>query len=178
MGRGVSSLSNATTVVYQDVSWIGMEQGATCEHCNEYYYHPYEDESEYETTHCCGTELTYEDVYREDHDDWDWFIEGLVYQFTTKYPSLTQCDRWEGREDYIFLENELIEVGVAEYCGLASISVRPIDNEERYYTQGEAGKANLANRMAGYVAKWMDATIGDSSKVGTFSNGESVYEKK
>jgi len=174
MGRSVSYLSNTHTVCYYDVSWMGMESVAVCDECNEHYYEPYQDDQPVEQTHCCGVELEYADVYNESHCDWDWFMESIIDQFTTKYPSLGTCDRWEGNEDRIFLENELIELGVSEYCGLVSVSMRAKDD----FYSSEAGKLNLAARMADYVGKWMDANIGDYNKVGTFSNGEGVYERK
>ena len=175
MGRGVSYLNRAHTIVYYDVSWMGMEQVSTCPKCGEDYYHPYEDESEPDTVECCGETLVYSDEYREGHDDWTWFIEDLTDQFIAKYPSLEPCDNWEGNEDHIFLENELIEVGVAEYCGLASVSMRAKNSNEFWDCPG---KLNFANRMESYVGVWVDKTLGDYNRVGGFSDGTSVYEKK
>lgn len=174
MGRSVSYLSNAHTVCYYDVSWMGMESVAVCEECDEHYYEPYQDDLSPEQTHCCDIELEYEDKYNESHCDWDWFMESITDQFTAKYPSLDTCNRWDGNEDHIFLENELLELGVSEYCGLASVSMRVKDD----FDSSEAGKLNLAARMADYVGKWMDANIGDYNRVGGFSDGTSVYEKK
>ena len=51
MGRSVDYLIGATAVVYYDVSEFGAEQGATCEHCGEYYYSPLGDTVD--ITHCC-----------------------------------------------------------------------------------------------------------------------------
>ena len=174
MGRSVSYLSRAHTVCYYDVSYMGMESVAVCEECDEHYYEPYDDDQPVEQSHCCGVELDYKDNYDEGHCDWDWFIESITDQFRAKYPSLESCSTWEGNEDHIFLENELIEVGVSEYCGLASVSMRA---KEDFYCS-EAGKLNLANRFAHYVGKWMDVNIGDYNRVGGFSDGTSVYERK
>ena len=165
MGRSVDYLSNANTVCYEDVSWMGMEKRCECEELNPH-----------DAVICEGCEAdirNIEPTYNEGHTDFDWWIEDIIiYRFTNKYPSLESVDRWDGRETKIILENNLIEVGVSEYCGLASISMRA--KEDDY----DGRIDNLANRMADYVGEWMNDNIGDIVKQGAFSNGEGVYKKK
>ena len=44
-----------------------------------------------------------------------------------KFPSLTERDRWEDREDHIFAENQHCEISVSEYCGLVAVCIRAKD---------------------------------------------------
>ena len=179
MGRSVNYLSNAIQICYSDVSWMGMEQVAECSECGEYYYHPYQDSSEKDDTECCGVKLHYEDIYREGHDDWDWGTDDMTYQFKEKFPSLYTCSRYEhSDETSIILENSFIEIGVSEYCGLASISMRILPDIENAYYAEDRRLLGLATTFANRVATWMGQNIGDLRSVGRFSNGEHVLERK
>lgn len=108
----------------------------------------------------------------EDSFEWDLMVEEIEENLTAKYPSLYSCDEWEGREEHIFLKNNLINIAMSEYCGLATLSVAPRD--DFYYSEPHEG---LANRMADYVGKYIEETFGEYRKLGTFSNGEGVYER-
>jgi len=163
MGRGVATLSHATGVVYDDISWMGLIQRAVCEKCSEPYY-------EDETTECCDIPLVFAEYYNEDHQDWDWYVEGITDKFTTKYPSLTTTDSWDGNEVHIILENDLCEIAISDYCSLCSISIRPKENEY--------GHTGLADRFCRYVDIWMNEHISTLNRVGGFSDGTSCYEKK
>lgn len=171
MGRSVDYLTGATAVVYYDVSEFGVEQQATCEHCGEYYYSPIYDTVT--TTQCCDTPLTYQNVISEDLSqvDWEWFVSNITDTLTQKFPSLSPCSRWDGREVHIFLESSQLEFGISEYCGLASLSVRSKD-------QYPANLQPLADRNALKAGQWLESHMGDLRTVGRFSNGEHVLERK
>lgn len=110
-----------------------------------------------------------------DETDWDFLEEDLTDQLQQKFPSLEVCDRWDDRETKIFLENEFCEVGISEYNGLVSISMRAKDEYDSWY--GGPDKRGLA-------AHWVDQAknkfmaLSDLVKVGTFSNGEAVFKTK
>ena len=109
----------------------------------------------------------------EDELDWDMFKEDIEQQLISMFPSLDTCDRWDGRETHIFLENDHAEIGISEYCGLVSVSVRAKDDNEGY-----------GYDRTGLAQKWVERvkdkflTIGTLNRVGTFSNGEAVFERK
>lgn len=105
-------------------------------------------------------------------EDWNWFKDDITERLIEIAPSLTQVTRrWNSNEVRIILENDLVEVGLSEYCGLASVSIRP--NENRRNT-----KEALANKWISQIwpkfIKMYDKTR--LNKIGTFSNGEGVYE--
>ena len=122
-------------------------------------------------------------VYDEDTDTdvetdeyWDAreVIEDIQETIISNFPEFDRCNRWDGREVHVILEGYGVEIGLSEYCGLASLSVRvlecyDLDDQDAY------DKA----------LKWIDDNWDDASKywnryqkIGTFSNGESIYETK
>jgi hypothetical protein len=123
-----------------------------------------------------ATGVAYVDVSEFDEDGFDWecFKDNIIYELTKKYPSLWECDKWEGRECHIFLENNQVNIAVSEYMGLASISVAPKDAYEYSYDKDLSG---LNARNAHYIGKFIEDNFGEYRKIGSFSNGEGVFER-
>ena len=111
-------------------------------------------------------------------DSWEWedFQSDIVSTIKEKYKSFSECDEWEGNETKIILENNLAIVGISEYCGLTSISIAP--KEFRYYEKDNTALAiKWINSISDNLEKLLDKNFDCYRKVGTFSNGESVYSK-
>lgn len=158
MGRSVSYLNRAIEKAFFDVSLFtidGKIEGLD-ENDNEILREP--DDLDYQ-------------------DNWDNFYSNVKYSFRGKF-DLDECkDKWDGRETSIIFENNFCEIGVSEYCGLASVSIRV---NESYY------KGELRERVAKAwiesvwpdMLKSMDENVHNErlNKVGSFSNGEGVYE--
>ena len=109
----------------------------------------------------------------EGEDEWEWsdFSDNITYGLKAKFASLAHCKKWDGRETRIFLENNLCEVGISEYCGLVSISIRAKEGLE---SLGE----NWIDKIYANFEKVIRENCGDVyKKVGSFSNGEGVFEK-
>lgn len=104
----------------------------------------------------------------EDNQEWAWFSNDLAGRLKDLFPSLENTSRWDDHETEIVLENRHCEIAFSEYCGLVSVSLRPLYNDD---TDG------LANHWCDQV-KDKFLTIGDLVKIGTFSNGESIYKRK
>jgi hypothetical protein len=160
MGRSVDYLNRATKVAYADVSYFGMSP-------------PWDEEAE-------DFDYIAEPVYCEHtaEDDWDSFKERLAEGFAKYYPSLDldfKSRNWDG-ETQIIASNKLVEVGLSEYCGLLSLSVRPLDEHPWLnYSQSPIGE-RFARQVN--LDKVLAHALGEEAvlrKVGTFSNGESVY---
>lgn len=116
--------------------------------------------------------VAYIDVseYEEDFD-FDDLIDNIAYELKAKYPSFEPCKAYIGREGYIFLSNMLVKVGISEYCGLASVFIVP---EEEV----NALALNFANKIeAGFIEAINNAAGPVYKKIGSFSNGEGVFEK-
>ena len=111
-------------------------------------------------------------------DNWEWneFIEEITNLIQNKYRSFSECNDWQGNETKIILENNLVNVGISEYCGLTSVSIAP--REFRYYEKDNTALAiNWINKVSNSMNEILQKYYDCYRKVGTFSNGESVIEK-
>jgi len=122
--------------------------------------------------------VCYIDVsYMEDSDEWNDFMDSLKYVILTKYKSFEDDDHYIGRELTSVLSNQHAQIVVSEYCGLASVSLAPIE----FDGYGEdSSLQNIANAWCNLVSdnfkKLIDKHFNSLNKVATFSNGESMYE--
>ena len=95
----------------------------------------------------------------------------MVEKVKDLFPSMEDCEEWLDREDLAIAENQLAYFGVSEYCGSAAVWIVA---KEDYY-----GNENpLAEAWVKKIAKKFNANFGEYNRVGVFSNGEAVYEKK
>lgn len=106
---------------------------------------------------------------------WDDMMADLKAEIKAKLPSYNECNKWEGREDHIILRNNLCNIAISEYCGLCSLSIAVRSND--YWDN-----SHFASHHAGHIRKTLEKILSDLGltrleKVGTFSNGESVYQK-
>lgn len=119
-----------------------------------------------------ATKVAYFDVgYMKDEFDWQCFEENITYSLRKQFKSLEDADKWDGRETKIILQNSFVEIGISEYCSLASVSVRINDDAI------DNGQQGLAERFIGAVERKLEE-MSELTKSGTFSNGEGVYERK
>jgi len=105
------------------------------------------------------------------------FYHNLKTEIKNKLKSYVKCEKWDGNEVSIFLENELCEIGLSEYCGSYSLSVRAKEQEYE-----DNNKLNFAKHHAKQIEKSLVKILNDLgcevlNRLGTFSNGCNVYEK-
>jgi hypothetical protein len=107
-------------------------------------------------------------------DYWDFseFIEDLRSLVSDRYPSLTSCDKWPGREDHAILENLHALFGVSEYCGLISVWIAPCPQSSRPEL-AEAWISQISDNLRDLLILAFPNKA--CYRHGTFSNGESVY---
>lgn len=103
--------------------------------------------------------------------DYEWYDEAIsdaCFVLEGQYPSLhkPRHRRWVGNEGRVILQNRLVDVVVSEYCGVVALSVVP--NEDL---------PALAERWANQISlSGAIACFGrERHRLGSFSNGESVY---
>jgi hypothetical protein len=127
-------------------------------------------------------EDTDQDVETEEYWDASDVISDIQEYITDKYPGFDKCSRWDGRETHIILEGYGVEIGLSEYCGLATLSVRvnedelecyDLDDQDAYDTDKQKALAWIRDNWDHASEHW-----NQYRKIGTFSNGESVYETK
>lgn len=112
--------------------------------------------------------------------NWDDIKENLISEIKAKLPSYYEVDKWGNRETRIILENNLCSIGISEYCGLVSLSVAPRSETNYYGSEGQY-KENFAIHHARQIEGTLEKVLCELGlknlrKVGTFSNGEAVFE--
>ena len=87
--------------------------------------------------------------------NWEDFYSNLKYEIKKRFISYDDCDKWDNNETNIFLENELAEIGLSEYCGLCSLSVRAKESE--YYD--EYSKENFGKYHISQIEKGLNECL-------------------
>ena len=119
----------------------------------------------------------YDHVPYDDSDDYDYadmvwqdYVDYITDKLETMYPSLYPPDReeWNNRECRTILKNEHTEVTLSEYCGIVAICLAPRLRDRDDSPLGVRWRAQVAPRI--------DAELSRLRRIGTFNNGESLYE--
>lgn len=179
MGRSVDYLTNARHKTFlHDL----FNTKPCCDVCGSSHVSSIEDDDRYDCTNYQCDECGVLFEWHEDYADfeWDYFEEGLTELLSEKAPSLDiltgKNKRWDGRETSIIAENNFCEIGLSEYCGFVSVSIRVI--EDNYVHKYE----KLAERWIDKIWPKIEAAMLERygkkllRKIGSFSNGEGVYE--
>lgn len=124
------------------------------------YYLSYEQYFENEDGEEIFDEYAFEDLF-----------SNIMYEIKDKYKSFVVTDEWEGREVKIFLQNNIVEIGISEYCGLVSVSIRNVSDEKIGLAQ------NFINKIDKGILEILKQNGDTLNKVGNFSNGEGVYKR-
>ena len=111
--------------------------------------------------------------------DWDYLYENLLDVIQEKYPSLDSIideNKFYGREGRIIARNNHSEIIVCSYFNLVSVNICVQDDAYEYNLEGLAQRwcDSVENNIAKLLQK---AGYNVLNRVGTFSNGCSVYEK-
>lgn len=109
---------------------------------------------------------------------WKDFLDSLIYEIKSVFRSYDTVEKWDN-ETRIFLENQLCEIGISEYCGSCSLSIRAKEGE--FYTYNSE-KYPFAKRHAEQIRGKLEKALENSgatllNRIGTFSNGVGVYER-
>lgn len=122
--------------------------------------------------------VTYIDISEDVEDSFEWktWLEDLNDLIKDQAKSLYKPikDLWEGRETRIILQNDHVNIGVSEYCDLVSVSMAVRDD-----SHAPGLSEHWAEKMWPKIEKAIiEAYRGNSlRKIGTFSNGEGVFER-
>jgi hypothetical protein len=128
------------------------------------------------TIACVFTTVTTEEP---EDAEWNWqdFMANLKSALKARIPGLDDHDSWIDREGHVILSHDNFLIGVSEYCGMVSVwAVRPTlyDEDEPV----ELGDAFTEALLKGHITEAVAEAGGEVyRKVGSFSNGEGVYER-
>ena len=114
--------------------------------------------------------IKYRHIDMEDEYEYEDLKANLSCDLMAKYKSLSECEKWLGNEDLAILENDLVYIGLSEYCGVVSLWVVPKENLNNQ-------ELNLALSWCRKVEKNIFKDYATLSRVGGFSDGTSVYTK-
>lgn len=162
MGRSVNYLNRSLITLFFDVSLETDENGKIItldENDNEVKTEPDQFDHQF---------------------NWDNFFDSVNYSLRKafNFDYISGKKRWEGNEVQIILENRFIEIGMSEYCGLASVSIRVNETSEGGKYFNAIAEAYIESIEAELI-KVLDENVPFTrlNKVGSFSNGEGVFEK-
>jgi hypothetical protein len=96
----------------------------------------------------------------------------------SEFPEYEYSKKWDNNETAIILTGYGTEIGLSEYCGLATLSIRIDENDLAYYEEDEYNEQY--DKIEAWINEnWAKISAGynEYNKIGTFSNGESVFEK-
>lgn len=107
-------------------------------------------------------------------DCFEYLLDDIRQSIKGRYPSFEDSDCWLGREDHGVLENRHGHITVSEYCGLVALCFVP--REEHY--NDNAGSYALRQHFGEQIEAGVRKLYpGHLRKLGTFSNGESIYQR-
>lgn len=99
------------------------------------------------------------------------FLKGQLEKMQKLFPSMRACDKWLGREDHAVLENAFCYFGISEYSGCVSLWLA---DKDRDFGASPA----IVEHWKEQVKPKFQKNFGTMVKLGTFSNGESVFQRK
>ena len=100
-------------------------------------------------------------------------IRGVIREH---YPSFRLVSRWEGRELRVILENDLAFVTVSDYCGMIAVCLVPSAQGHSYADSTENFAESWCRRISNNWCERLNKAFNGLRKLGTFSNGECVFE--
>lgn len=155
MGRSVATVPDATAIAYQT-----FEPSHYCESCDD-FCDQHQDE-------------LFCEAYCDHTDEFDSLIEWLQEQGSTAWPSMQTEDRWIGNEVRVILANAHSIITVSEYMGMVSICLGSNYDRNTYWRDPSP---TLGEHWRKQIDAKFQALYSEYHKLGTFSNGESVYTK-
>lgn len=181
MGRSVSTPSNCTEVCYGYLHEHKYECLSCSERFNEHKEKAVSEDDGYsESTikvcpHCGADEDETQEI------DPEWEFEGVTDSFdifTEAFPSLSSCDSWLDREDHALLENRFCHIGISEYCGVVAVWLVGKEPDWRDGPGWEALRDRWLASVRPRFEKLANSILPSAMvRMGTFSNGESVYHR-
>jgi hypothetical protein len=172
MGRSVITHREAVVVAYD-------EFGPNEEYYRECFNELDEDDREYYS----DFETYMYRMWNEDAQfEWTDYKTGIQDMLKELFPSFEATDRGTGYYGYddeqvVIAENYHSEVSISEYCGVVAISLAPRSDIEEWQEDWNK-RQSIGKAWRNKISSKFEERFSTARKIGTFSNGESVYERK
>ena len=173
MGRSVITHRHAEAVAYDT---FGPDE--------EYYTEQWDELDEDDREYYGDFDRFMYGSWNEDAQyEWDDFKVAIQDRLVELWPSLEATDRipgyWDSYHDEqaVIAENAHTEISISEYCGVVAISLAPRSDIDYNYADEESRAQNTGKHWRAQIAERFLEEFGEVVKIGTFSNGESVYQK-
>ena len=112
------------------------------------------------------------------NEDASLVIEDIQESIKSEFPEFSNTNEWDGNEDHIILEGYRTQIGLSEYCGLATLSIR-VDESVLEYSEDDEDSEKQRAEITDWIEKsWKKISLGYNQyeRIGGFSNGESFYQ--
>ncbi len=110
-------------------------------------------------------------------ENWEDLCDNIVCAVLLKYKSFistpNQWAKYPYRENRILLENDHVQISISEYCGCGAVSVFVREDTE-YPELAECWLNQVWNGLSKKIEKYITVL----NRLGTMSNGVSIFEKK
>lgn len=161
MGRSVWTHSRATRTVFTTL--YGLM--GYCSEC---------DIDTDDASECpeCGQDM-YDYSGDTQRHEFEFIVDDVRERFKDEFPSMYDCDHWPEDESHAIVENSHCMVVISEYCGMVSIGVVPKGDPD-YYNDASGLAYHWTENYAIQVLDSWD----QYGKIGVFSNGEAVFERR
>lgn len=110
--------------------------------------------------------------------EFECLVERVIDDANAAFPSFSRCDAWRGREDHVLLRNAYADLGISTLGSMVAIWVVERNDGTYHDYDAERRRAGRAQHWLAQIAPRFDAVFGDYVRLGTMSNGESVYRKR
>lgn len=167
MGRSVMTLNDATVIAYD-------------------YLEPDEASYREQWDDMDGDEQEYYDfdfdrfmwnLWNEDYADvFHWYLVGIQDMLAEQWKSFEPVDRWIGQELHVIAENAHSLVTISEYGGSVAICLGP-NYDRGDYWRDPSEISGLGENWRNKISERFEKRFSTLQKLGTFSNGESVFQK-
>lgn len=169
MGRSVATVPDATAIAYQ-----------TFEPDEEFYLQMWREKPADERREIASSRADFETWMRKAFEwdseyEWDAVLRYISDRAVELWPSFEPAlddSEWLG-ECQVVAKNAHSLIAVAEYCGMVSISLAPRYDRDTYWRDDNA----LGEHWRKQISARFEKEFSEFTKLGTFSNGESVYQK-
>jgi hypothetical protein len=150
-----------------------------CSHCGDTFNEYGQQDEEDCCPHCAAPASSCvnqpEWAYQ---DEFDWLLGDFRSEVLRTFDSAHEDDTWLDLEDHALAANRFVWFGISEYCGVIALWMAPKDAPYDSPASWEALRDNWMAQAWPKFKKLANSCVPEPMvRLGTMSNGESVYQR-